>query len=188
MIEWRTQFDSIHIPVLGPGLPLCMYCLICKYELTKMCYNGECWPSDWNRNQGSSSTWSTLRIRSKVGSGRRWSDICQGLRKWMTTATPWRFSLRSANRNTSRHWTSMCLSYSQECGKFTQFILCALIESHWWSVSNVTLHAKCRSQPDTFWPFEGFYNQDFSALSCGGLFAKLSLDRENLPILALGSG
>lgn len=82
----------------------------------------------------------------------------------------------------------MCLSYSQECGKFTQCILCTLMESHWWSVSNFTLHANCRSQPDTFTIFEGFYNQEFSALSCGGLFAKLSRDRGNLSILALGSG
>lgn len=45
------------------------------------------------------------------------------------------------------------------CGKFTHFILCALSESHWWSASNLTLHAKCRSHPDTFRPFEGFYNK-----------------------------
>lgn len=69
----------------------------------------------------------------------------------------------------------------------TIYIVCSY-ESHWWSVSNLTVHANCRSQPDTFTIFEGFYNQDFSALSCGGLFAKLSLDRENLSILALGSG
>ena len=55
------------------------------------------------KNQGFSSTWSTLRKKFRLESGKKLRSIYQDLPKSMIIDTPWRYSLKSGSRSILKH-------------------------------------------------------------------------------------
>ena len=59
------------------------------------------------KNLGSFSTWSTLRKKCRLASGKRLRSTYQDLPKLMIIDTQWKYFLKSGNRNIWKHLISM---------------------------------------------------------------------------------